>query len=894
MTPVQPWEHQNLHPTHKTASAPSPAGSLRGLLSRTLTRGRSSEHTPRRKQKSRPTSPVQDQQLATSLATASPRARSTSWSGQGPRKLSKEGKCRSTRTCSAKHPPPFAEAFRHAILHAKLETPVPAGDVKKNKSAANSPAIGVDVNASPLVVQGNSHAIPGDRHLASKIFILTDDGCLLQYRTDGASNRTPERILELGPQSTSVASDAIPGKHWVLSIVCNGRQDTMLPKSGPKPSRSRLFLRQTPELKRHARELLLVFSNDSTFNQWLICVRKEIEALGGLEYRPDSRGASELLQMGRSATRSEAVSTYNISPAESRRTSRFVNEGHDTDVKTMAQGGGIVSPRSTAGSSLGSTTELDRLRMSIVDARSLGSATVSTQADVRQEQNIPDINIMDPDEYRMSPAEVHTTTTTRRKKNLAPILVCPPSGTRSTAGDPGFPSPKFPRTPTLALDTVHSMAGAFGKPISPVTPTTPMHADQTPFSFMHGFDFTPYNGAELTPTFSNADDASFSSIQQTSRCSHSFDSLSPRHQIEFDSFAGDYRSVSTRDSREELPVGRASPPPAYTLAPRRKSSLEFRQKAGLDEPSMDTLVGLGITGHARSGSGLTPFVFPSRNRSQEMSLARIDASGLSPPDSIEELLMKEPTTPVLVESVSPRKMSRQKSMPNLATASGRPVAPPPSVPLPAVPYHASGTLSARRGRSISPPTGSSAQDLGSREGRSKTIDPHRAERVSPLASNPVSPAELTFARRLSIANGYPASETPPALPSPTQEVPVRTQKRSISKSPPPSTWDAWKAFPTLTCPKTTSRPDSGVFRAVTMPASVNQSPTPADDPVATVATRIDELLMMRHRSAASNDSSGRPAEGHGSAVGQEVDGDRSGAARQKTMDVNGFKFPMTL
>lgn len=890
------YEPQGFQSTHLTTSAPSPGGSLRGLLSRTLTRGRSTDQIPRRKHKSRAPSPNSNNEPVAPPNKVLPRSRSISWSGQNPSKLSKDGKCRSTRTSSAKNPPPFAEALRHAILHAKLDTPEITNTVKKDKSAANSPAVEVDVQVSPLVHRRRmSRSNSEGYNLVSKVFVLTDDGCILQYRSDGASNRAPERILELGPQSIAVASDAIPGKHWVLSAVCDGRRETPQANLTLRPSRSRLFLRHAPEVKRHVRDLLLVFANDSIFNQWLICVRKEIEALGGLEYRPDSRGANSLLQMGQTADKHNLVLECSFAYTN-RHASRLSKAGHDHEAESMTHRNSIVSPHSTTGSSVGSNTELDRLRASIVDARSLGSGTASIHADTLQELNIPDINLVPSDASKGRPPDLQTSATTKRRKNLAPILVLPPSRARSTSCSPNFPSPQFPRTPTLALDTVHKMAGAFGKPISPVSPATPLQPDQTPFTFMQGFQFTPYTGQTITPTLSHTDEASLSSKQDTSRCSYSFESHSVRDQAEFDTFAGDQSPVSVRDSTEDAAGSRDSPPPAYTLAPHRKSSLDFRQRSRHDGVPEDALVGLGITGHARSGSGLTAFVFPRRHQGHEIA---------SPTTSIDTpLLLNSPPVQQTTrdgKSTHPQdnsmhRMGRQKSMPNLSIDSGRPVAPPPSMPLPAVPHDSFAKYSARRGRSFSPPSNIQVSDLEPHDAGSTTFDSQASERISPLASNPVSPAELKFARRLSVANGFPVAGAPMPMPMPPlpSEVGPRVQKRSISKSPPPSTWETWRAFPTLKSSAPNSRPDSGVFRSVTVPTTLTSSHASKEDPVGTVATSIDEFLMTRHRSVADGATGGRSAAGSTQLWDDEHQDRNADNSHRKTVEVDGFRFPVTL
>lgn len=800
---------------HHPNSTASPAGSLRGLLSRTLIRGRSTEHVPRRKQKSRPSSPDPNRHAGETTTTAafSVRSRSTSWSAHGPKKLSKDGKCCSARTSSARNPPPFAEALRHAILHAKLETLVLSANVRRDKSAASTPLIGTDAHASPRTGVGrSSQSSPGGYNLAYKVFVLTDDGCILQYQPDGASNRVPERILELGPQSISVASDAIPGKHWVLNVVYDGRHDAPQPGTNLKPSRSRLFSRIPSGIKRHAREMLLVFADDAVFDQWLICVRKEIEALGGLEYRPDSRNAAALLQCAEPGTQFNVPPT-NGPPRQTQHppaTSRDLWELQAHTYRT-------TSSRPAVESSEGPNADLGKPPRSTLLESSAGSSSVAAS----HEQPIPDINIVATESSQASASVSVPSAKTRRQKHIQPIIIFPGSRSRSLSCSPSLPSPQFPRTPTLAVDAVQGMAGDFGKPVSPVSPTMPVQPDQSPFTFMEQFRFTPYTRAEVSPN-AERNEPGYISIQQTPRESFSTEDASPQYLAEFDSFAGDHQSISTRASTEGAAGDQEThTPPVYTLATQRYSSLPFRAAKSKTETSSQTcLIGLGISTPLYVDSSQEIFVFPDKPDSLDPFRPPSEYKGslFAPPPEVlpmsnhAEALTGSSNTPEQARQDRVRKMSRQRSMPNMLTVSGAPLAPPPSVPLPAIPNHDSKACPARRGRSLSPPSHPSTQHHPTtHHTRSSTLDSPHSDRTStsPLQSHPVSSAELKFARRLSTFDGFtfPAkSAAAAALPPPPPSSgggdentapPPRRQKRSTSKSPPPSTWEAWKSFPRL-------------------------------------------------------------------------------------------------
>ncbi|ETN43478.1 uncharacterized protein HMPREF1541_02637 [Cyphellophora europaea CBS 101466] len=889
------WDHQHLASPHVPSPSPSPSGSLKGLLSRTLSRGRATQPVHPRKPKSRPSSPKSPDCLREPASTtATTRARSTTWSGHSRNKSHKASKCSPGRASSAKNPPPFAEAFRHAILHAKLETPVATGTSKASKGAALSPALAVDVVASPRQGVGRGSRSNSASHtLVTKLFILTDDACILQYLCDGPSNRTPEKVLELGPQSISVASDAIVGKHWVLNVVYNGSDASAPSNESLKPSRPRLFSRLSSEAKKQTREMLLVFENDCKFNQWLICVRKEIEALGGLEYRPDSRGVVSMLETTPAATNDigsgHCRSAPFIPPAAVTPSSR---DYHASDDVTM-------SPQSTTRSSVGTTTDLDRLRDScLLDNRSFNSGTGSSYADSIQEQIIPDINIVLTDATQFEAP--NAASPAGRRKKPQPIIVLPRPRRRSASCSPGLASPSFPRTPTLATDAVHTMAGAFDKPASPVTPVSPGRHDLTPFSFMEKFQFTPYTGAERLPFSSSSSTSRSTSMERTLR---EFDQRSTpalQYQAEFDRFAGDTdMAPHERPERPSLSRLPSAAPPPYSLAPQRKSSLIFRDKSVSRARSVGNLMGLGISGQtgtdltARATNGHRDF----STSAETVTLLGSDAGNPTTSKSVKEEanscfggegsmvtgeslalgldadaevsneskgLPAESTEGLTQQRRANQcpEMSRQKSMPNLICRSQPPIAPPPSGPLPAIPSQTSASRQNQRGRSVSPPLETTSHGFGPRHLRSTTMDSPRAQRISPLSSNPVSPAEIKFAHRLSTVNGFAPVAANPSLSA--TEMP-RERKASITKGPPPSTWEIWKKSPKIASAPSSRR--SSLW-TTTPPVAQKAAPVPS----------IDALLQKP-----------LPVES------DHIAHDSAEETREaSTIEINGFKFPVAI
>lgn len=892
-----PWDQQQQQQARSQPPTPviSPAGSLRGLLSRTLSRGRSAEHVPRRAAKSKPTSPKPKRHLGDPTAAKSPRTRSTTWSDHSYNKSTKDSRFCSRRASSAKNPPPFAEAFRHAILHAKIEMPVANGTLKKDKSAGRSPAVGVDIGASPLIGNGrSSRSNSGSHNLVTKIFILSDDSCILQYHADGPSNRTPERVLELGPQSISVASDAIPGKHWVLNVVYDGRHTLSQPGDTLKPTRPSLFSRRSSEVKKTAREMLLVFNDGDSLDQWLTCVRKEIESLGGLEYRPDSRGAALLLQSGQTAVESSPVSVH----FRSAPVVRPLGTPKDTS-EFSVPGFGATSPQSTARSSVGTSTDLDRLRDSMVDTRSFGSETGSSYLECSQEQSVPDISVILSEAHHTEPPVSFASPNTRRKKKgVTPIVILPVSRRRSASCSPSLATPQFPRTPTLATDALHGMAGAFQVPPSPVSAVSSAQPDQSPFFFMNKFQFTPYSGAETDTTTPVSDESTSTSMQPTPRDSFSVE--------EFDRFADDQRPSLDGSPTEEVAPHMHLPPPPYTLAPQRKSSLIFRGKSVCRSSSGGCLLGLGISGQDEQEDSSYHSMTSARGHSHQQLPTSVKPAGLdearlreleqSPAITerhfdldfgfessdtrpvaaqVEPWLTsarngwREPEVALTTRTRQPEmyvseKINRQRSMPNLLCKSTP--APPPSAPLPAIPVQGSRVTDEQRDRPVDNPPVPIEQPV-LRHNRSTTLDSPRMGKVSPLSSNPVSPAELKYARRLSTVNGFSPIDAAvfSAEPSAPQE------KRSVSKNPPPSTWEVWKKSPKLSSAPTSRR----ISCWSTMPAAPIVAPPPA-------TSSIDALLPKS--SLAAHDEREAPR--------QVADDDEEEEAQTRTIEVNGFRFPV--
>ncbi|KAL1999652.1 hypothetical protein VTN02DRAFT_4209 [Thermoascus thermophilus] len=189
-------------------------------------------------------------------------------------------------------PPPLFQAYPQSIKHACLLAPTLSADsilrinASKRGSSAREDAQTNDNGARKKEEKKHSRKRSGSiskTEWTHKIFVLVTSGYILQYAGEGNFDRLPEKMMQLGPTSVAFASDAIPGKHWVLQISQTSDDDGTVPLEAPRTFLSRLGF-QTADSRRSARSFLMVLNSPEDMNSWLVAVRREIEALGGKKY----------------------------------------------------------------------------------------------------------------------------------------------------------------------------------------------------------------------------------------------------------------------------------------------------------------------------------------------------------------------------------------------------------------------------------------------------------------------------------------------------------------------------------------------------------------------------------------------------------------------------------
>ncbi|KAI9880106.1 MAG: hypothetical protein M1830_005351 [Pleopsidium flavum] len=208
---------------------------------------------------------------------------------------------------TAWHPPPLFQVYPQAVKHDTLQASALSADtilrISNHKCNKNSREQMMSSTLDLALVEGDVVKTKQDdkekRHRrrmsgsiskaewTQKIYVLVTSGYMLQYSGEGNFDRLPERIMQLGKNSAAFASDVIPGRHWVLQISQISTEEGTIAVNSTRSVLSRMMFRNG-DARRSASSFLLVLDSPEEMNAWLIAIRKEIEALGGKKYRPET------------------------------------------------------------------------------------------------------------------------------------------------------------------------------------------------------------------------------------------------------------------------------------------------------------------------------------------------------------------------------------------------------------------------------------------------------------------------------------------------------------------------------------------------------------------------------------------------------------------------------
>lgn len=186
-------------------------------------------------------------------------------------------------------PPPLAQAYGQALLHAELETPTSFTEKSRYGSYNSRDQHIRGFSEDKIVVKRSHKRTPSGESTCStrgKMFFLVNGPYVLQYDGDSNGDALPEKILVIDRDSVAVACDAVPGRPWVLQVSKPHLPIVRSQGQSLRPSWSRMTLRQSED-RRTTNTLLLIFDDSEELYTWLFAVRKEIEDMGGIEYRPD-------------------------------------------------------------------------------------------------------------------------------------------------------------------------------------------------------------------------------------------------------------------------------------------------------------------------------------------------------------------------------------------------------------------------------------------------------------------------------------------------------------------------------------------------------------------------------------------------------------------------------
>ena len=202
-----------------------------------------------------------------------------------------------SRGSTAWDPPPLFQAYSQAIRHATLRAPTLSAEailrLNAERSSSSNQRVELytpEVNAMKF---GKEKKLKRPTTLdmlsrgdwTDKTFVLVTSGYLLQYAGQGPFDRLPERIMPLSKDSAAFASDAIPGKPYVLQVSQVSDEDGIWDREASRSMFKGLGLRG--QIKRSSSSFLLVFESPEDLSAWMVVVRKEIQILGGKDYRPD-------------------------------------------------------------------------------------------------------------------------------------------------------------------------------------------------------------------------------------------------------------------------------------------------------------------------------------------------------------------------------------------------------------------------------------------------------------------------------------------------------------------------------------------------------------------------------------------------------------------------------
>lgn len=313
-------------------------------------------------------------------------------------------------------PPPLFEAYPQAVKHAYLPVPtLPIEEILRRHQyecysrsrqeiitgSATLSIINDDAPPSPEKARLEQALFISKSEWTHKIFVLVKSGHLLQYAAKGSYDRRPEKVLPLEKNSAVFASDAIPGKHWVLQVS----QRSDVADFGATDTTGSLFrklsFKGSPPTRKPVGNLLLILYGADEMECWMSTIRRQIEDFGGNPAATEARVRDKIAEVhglsGRSSTDSsstpldserisslDGLGLYSPGISNHGRPENPPRPGYESHTPEPAEPRSFFRPPSDAGSVSTGThsddqTQLDRLREDFdTSSTSRGTSLAST------------------------------------------------------------------------------------------------------------------------------------------------------------------------------------------------------------------------------------------------------------------------------------------------------------------------------------------------------------------------------------------------------------------------------------------------------------------------------------------------------------------------------------
>ncbi|OJJ47152.1 hypothetical protein ASPZODRAFT_132107 [Penicilliopsis zonata CBS 506.65] len=594
-------------------------------------------------------------------------------------------------------PPPLFQAYPQAFKHDFLWAPTlnlesvlrslqndESGDKKKKEGKEN----------------GKHDRTPSGSKIgwAQKIYVLATSGYILQYAGDGKHDRLPEKMMQLGPESVAFASDAIPGKHYVLQISQSSTDDvTTVLDGSSKPLLSRFGFHRTPS-RRLVRSFLLVFATADKMNSWLEAIRAEIEARGGRKYVSDKSPGG----MAESSS-SQLPPSLQSKPSLRQIVVKDPNQFPAPNNTTM-QADGMIDPlsrTSTARSRRSSYQSVDRRSWSLPPDQPRLISELAHLANNNNNNNNIDSNVRKPswpspsgpgplvptntmDHVPESPPEDSPLSPPPSQSQRMSVMYQRPPSVMNGSARPSRPQSVYPEA--LAARSTSPPAPNFSVPS--FSRKFSLWADQT-------LPPIPHPTGSSSPPGHIHDEANRRRSQvvleepeeDVERSIIGSPPLSPCRSV---SSLGRELPATWTENSARRPL-RVSNSEDSLGGESQKRAHNVSARVALDMESLDSIAGARFTPAPPLSSSQprpysmvfrTPRPHPTINNSSSNNTTTTN-SNIPIPNGSEQ---GSPSSPPLMRAVSPPQggMARRKSMPGF-TSIGPPAAPPPNCPLPQLP-----------------------------------------------------------------------------------------------------------------------------------------------------------------------------------------------------------------